>query len=107
MAMATAGGERVVAVVPARWGSTRFPGKALALLEGTPIIVHALRRASEARCVQRVIAAVDDELRRLLDEVPIVALYSSVDTGAVRRNVSGYAGWALGQPRLWGVSFAN
>ncbi|MGA1265895.1 MAG: 3-deoxy-manno-octulosonate cytidylyltransferase [Phycisphaerales bacterium] len=56
-----AGGERVVAVVPARWGSTRFPGKALAPLHGTPIIVHALRRASEARRVERVIAAVDDE----------------------------------------------
>lgn len=61
MAPAPAGGERVIAVVPARWGSTRFPGKALASLEGTPVIVHALRRASEARCVQRVIAAVDDE----------------------------------------------
>jgi len=61
MASAPAGGERVIAVVPARWGSTRFPGKALALLEGTPIIVHALRRAAEAKCVQRVIAAVDDE----------------------------------------------
>jgi len=61
MAPAPAGGERVIAVVPARWGSTRFPGKALALLEGTPIIVHALRRAAEAKCVQRVIAAVDDE----------------------------------------------
>jgi 3-deoxy-manno-octulosonate cytidylyltransferase (CMP-KDO synthetase) len=61
MATPPAGGERVVAVVPARWGSTRFPGKALAPLHGTPVIVHALRRASEARLVERVIAAVDDE----------------------------------------------
>jgi len=61
MPPAAAGGERVVAVVPARWGSTRFPGKALAPLHGTPVIVHALRRASEARLVERVIAAVDDE----------------------------------------------
>lgn len=61
MARPPAGGERVVAVVPARWGSTRFPGKALAPLHGTPVIVHALRRASEARLVERVIAAVDDE----------------------------------------------
>jgi peptide/nickel transport system substrate-binding protein len=52
-------------------------------------------------------AIYDDLLRRLLDEVPIIALYSSVDTSAVRRNVVGYAGWALGQPRLWGVAFAN
>jgi len=65
--MASAGGERVVAVVPARWGSTRFPGKSLALLEGTPIIVHVLRRAQQAKCVQRVIAAVDDQ--RIADAV--------------------------------------
>ncbi len=61
MAAAKAGGDRVIAVVPARWGSTRFPGKALALLDGVPVIVHALRRAAEASSVQRVIAAVDDE----------------------------------------------
>jgi len=61
MATPPAGGERVVAVVPARWGSTRFPGKALALLHGIPVVVHALQRASEARRVERVIAAVDDE----------------------------------------------
>jgi len=61
MATPPAGGERVVAVVPARWGSTRFPGKELALLHGIPVVVHALRRASEARRVERVIAAVDDE----------------------------------------------
>jgi 3-deoxy-manno-octulosonate cytidylyltransferase (CMP-KDO synthetase) len=61
MTAAHAGGDRVIAVVPARWGSTRFPGKALALLEGVPVIVHALRRAQSAASVQRVIAAVDDE----------------------------------------------
>ncbi|MFO0293678.1 MAG: ABC transporter substrate-binding protein [Rhodospirillales bacterium] len=70
--------------------------------------VQALLRESFATVDRaRRQAIYDDLLRRLLDEVPIVALYSSVDTGAVRRNVSGYAGWALGQPRLWGVSFAN
>ncbi len=61
MSAAPASGERVVAVVPARMGSTRFPGKALALLDGIPIIVHVLRRAKAAKSVQRVIAAVDDE----------------------------------------------
>jgi 3-deoxy-manno-octulosonate cytidylyltransferase (CMP-KDO synthetase) len=50
----------VVAVIPARWGSTRFPGKALALLAGKPIVVHACERAAAARRVQRVIVATDD-----------------------------------------------
>ena len=51
----------VVAVIPARWGSTRFPGKVLAEIAGEPMIVHVVRRASEARTVNHVIVATDDE----------------------------------------------
>ena len=36
-----------VAVIPARWGSTRFPGKPLAPLAGEPMIAHVVRRALE------------------------------------------------------------
>ncbi len=49
------------AVIPARWASTRFPGKPLATLAGEPMIVHVVRRASEARTVDAVIVATDDE----------------------------------------------
>jgi 3-deoxy-manno-octulosonate cytidylyltransferase (CMP-KDO synthetase) len=55
------GDSRVVAVIPARWASTRFPGKPLATLAGEPMIVHVVRRASEARTVGHVIVATDDE----------------------------------------------
>ena len=51
----------VVAVIPARWASTRFPGKPMAELAGEPMIVHVVRRASEARTVDHVIVATDDE----------------------------------------------
>jgi len=51
----------VIAAIPARWGSTRFPGKPLALLAGEPMIVHVVRRASEARTVDAVLVATDDE----------------------------------------------
>ncbi|MCG6963094.1 MAG: 3-deoxy-manno-octulosonate cytidylyltransferase [Acidobacteria bacterium] len=51
----------VVAVIPARWGSTRFPGKALAELAGEPVIAHVVRRAAEASSVKAVIVATDDE----------------------------------------------
>jgi 3-deoxy-manno-octulosonate cytidylyltransferase (CMP-KDO synthetase) len=51
---------RVVAVIPARWASTRFPGKAMAELAGEPMIVHVARRASEAATVDHVIVATDD-----------------------------------------------
>jgi 3-deoxy-manno-octulosonate cytidylyltransferase (CMP-KDO synthetase) len=50
----------VVAVIPARWASTRFPGKAMAELAGEPMISHVARRASEAATVDHVIVATDD-----------------------------------------------
>jgi 3-deoxy-manno-octulosonate cytidylyltransferase (CMP-KDO synthetase) len=52
---------RVVAAIPARWGSTRFPGKALAELNGEPMIAHVVRRALAARTIDHVIVATDDE----------------------------------------------
>jgi len=50
-----------LAIIPARWGSTRFPGKALALLAGRPLVLHVLAacRASGAFCDVRV--ATDDD----------------------------------------------
>lgn len=52
---------RVVAAIPARWGSTRFPGKALAPLVGEPMIAHVVRRALAAASVDHVLVATDDE----------------------------------------------
>ena len=52
---------RVVAVVPARWGSTRLPGKPLADIGGKPMVRHVVERAARARAVERVIVATDDE----------------------------------------------
>jgi 3-deoxy-manno-octulosonate cytidylyltransferase (CMP-KDO synthetase) len=58
----------VVAIVPARYHSTRLPAKALADIGGRPMIEHVYRRASEARTVSRVIVATDDErIRRAVE----------------------------------------
>lgn len=59
--------HKVVAVIPARYASTRFPGKPLALINGTPMIVRVLRRAGEIRGVDSVIVATDD--KRIADTV--------------------------------------
>jgi 3-deoxy-manno-octulosonate cytidylyltransferase (CMP-KDO synthetase) len=53
--------RRVVAAIPARWGSTRFPGKALAELAGQPMIAHVVRRAVAASTIDHVVVATDDE----------------------------------------------
>ena len=50
-----------VAVIPARYGSTRFPGKVLAPLHGKPLIQHVWERARLAEGVDRVLVATDDE----------------------------------------------
>jgi 3-deoxy-manno-octulosonate cytidylyltransferase (CMP-KDO synthetase) len=52
---------RAAAVIPARWASSRFPGKPLAALTGTPMIVHVLERAARCRTVSRIVVATDDD----------------------------------------------
>jgi 3-deoxy-manno-octulosonate cytidylyltransferase (CMP-KDO synthetase) len=51
---------RTLAVIPARYRSTRLPGKALADIGGRPMIEHVYRRVKGARLVDRVLVATDD-----------------------------------------------
>jgi len=57
---ATRSPATAVAVIPARFSSTRLPGKPLADIHGRPMIEHVYRRASDAASVSRVIVATDD-----------------------------------------------
>jgi 3-deoxy-manno-octulosonate cytidylyltransferase (CMP-KDO synthetase) len=52
---------RILGVIPARFASSRFPGKALALLAGKPILQHVYERASQARYLSKLIIATDDD----------------------------------------------
>lgn len=47
-------------VIPARYGSSRFPGKPLALLAGKPVIQHVYERAAQVPANARVLVATDD-----------------------------------------------
>jgi 3-deoxy-manno-octulosonate cytidylyltransferase (CMP-KDO synthetase) len=51
----------VLAVIPARYHSTRLPAKILADIAGRPMIEHVYRRAAAARLVHGVIVATDDD----------------------------------------------
>lgn len=53
--------HRIAAVIPARFGSSRFPGKPLALLWGRPMIVHVCEHVAQAKLVDLVWVATDDE----------------------------------------------
>ncbi|MCC6157795.1 MAG: 3-deoxy-manno-octulosonate cytidylyltransferase [Deltaproteobacteria bacterium] len=55
---------KVVAVIPARFASTRFPGKPLVLIDGVEMVVHVARRAALARSVDRIIVATDHDAVR-------------------------------------------
>ncbi len=51
----------VLAILPARYGSTRFPGKPLTPISGKPMIQHVWERTREAKHVDAVVVATDDE----------------------------------------------
>src|SRR6185295_12461967 len=51
---------RTVGVIPARYASTRFPGKPLALIAGKPLIEHVVERCRLAKSLSEVIVATDD-----------------------------------------------
>ena len=57
---------RILGIIPARFASSRFPGKALALIAGKTMLQHVWERALQARYLTNVIVATDDEriLRR-------------------------------------------
>src|SRR6266550_2111165 len=59
--------DAAVAIIPARFNSTRFPGKPLAEIEGKPLIEHVYRRVQKASFVNRIVVATDD--RRIADAV--------------------------------------
>ncbi len=52
---------RVLAVIPARYGSTRFEGKPLADILGKPMIQHVYEGLSESRLIERIVVATDDQ----------------------------------------------
>jgi 3-deoxy-manno-octulosonate cytidylyltransferase (CMP-KDO synthetase) len=58
---------RVVAIIPARWGSSRFPGKPLALIRQKPMIQWVVEQAQKASLVSEVVVATDDD--RIFDTV--------------------------------------
>ncbi len=57
----------VVGAIPARYASSRLPGKALAEIAGRPMIEHVYRRAQEVEGLDRLVVLTDDE--RILEAV--------------------------------------
>jgi len=67
-------------LIPARYASTRLPGKPLADIGGRPMVEHVYRRAAAARLVDAVVVATDDErVRRAVEAFGGIACMTRAD----------------------------
>ena len=51
---------KIIGIIPARYASTRFPGKPLALIAGKTLIQHVVEQCQKAKSLNEVIVATDD-----------------------------------------------
>ena len=82
----------VIVVIPARYGSSRFPGKPLAMLGRKPMIQHVYEKAAACRVVTEVLVATDDE--RIKQAVEQFGGQAIVMTGEFRTGTDRVAGVA-------------
>jgi 3-deoxy-manno-octulosonate cytidylyltransferase (CMP-KDO synthetase) len=58
---------RILAIIPARFASSRFPGKPLVLIQGESMISRVVKQVSQSKMLSRVLVATDDQ--RIFDHV--------------------------------------
>lgn len=83
-------------VIPARFGSTRLPGKPLLNIAGKPMIVHVCERAQESGAEEIVVATDDDRIFNAVSELGIKAVMTRADhqSGTERiAEVAGLCNW--------------
>lgn len=73
-------GTRIMTVIPARYASTRFPGKIIAPLAGKPLVAHTYARTIQAKLVTEALVAADDEkVREALAPLGIPVIMTRAD----------------------------
>ena len=53
--------DSAIAIIPARYQSTRLPGKPVIKISGKTLIEHVYRRVEQAGLIERILVATDDE----------------------------------------------
>jgi len=89
---------RVVVVIPARWASSRFPGKPLALLGGRPMICHVVDRARASTAGLVLVATDDERIAEAAREAGAVAVRTGEHpsgTDRVAEAILEHRGWEL------------
>ena len=89
--------HRFKVVIPARYGSSRLPGKPLLDIAGKPMIVHVCERAQEADAEEVVVATDDQRIFQAVTDLGIKAVMTRVDhqSGTERiAEVARLCGWS-------------
>ncbi|HTL81752.1 MAG TPA: 3-deoxy-manno-octulosonate cytidylyltransferase [Bacteroidia bacterium] len=74
---------KIIGIIPARYASTRFPGKPLTVIQGKTMITRVAEQASKAKRLSKVVVATDDE--RIANEVKANG-FEVVMTGAFHKS---------------------
>lgn len=86
-----------VVAIPARYSSSRLPGKPLALIGGEPMVVHVARRALAAGAREAWVATDDERIAEALSGVPDIRVAMTASTHASGTDrlaeCAGIAGW--------------
>jgi 3-deoxy-manno-octulosonate cytidylyltransferase (CMP-KDO synthetase) len=78
--MSTKKSFNIIAVIPARFGSTRFPGKPLEKLKGKAILQWVVEGTKTSSLIQKVFVATDDErIQKLCQEIKVDCLMTRSD----------------------------
>ena len=83
----TVGLDQVIGLIPARWKSTRFPGKPLELINGVPMIHRVYNQCIKTETLDRVVVLTDDERINSYcasNEIPCVVVDDPCETGTDR-----------------------
>lgn len=71
---------KALGIIPARFGSTRFPGKPLKLIAGKPLLSWVIRASLKAKTLNEVIVATDhEEIKRLAEAEGVRAVMTDSD----------------------------
>jgi spore coat polysaccharide biosynthesis protein SpsF len=99
--------ERVVAVIEARMGSSRLPGKSLRPIAGAPLVERVIERARGSKTVDRIVLATttnerDDELVRHVEGLGVTVFRGSEDDVLARILGAAHASHATIHVQCWG-----
>ena len=96
--------QKVFAIIPARYESTRLAGKLLLEIAGKPLILHTLEQAKKAKNINETIVATDDQrILQVIEESGNRAVLTSVDhqSGSDRvAEVGGDSDQEISEPRV-------